>query len=132
MKLVLFDGIGDIGIITDWKPMILDDYLKIQIGREGTLTIGDKQYHTDDGVVFVPQYTLILGDTKKITFTDASGVAYSCGTIARTGTRMIEISNPVEPCIVACCQKICEQDHEISVLKETVDLIKKQYGITII
>lgn len=132
MKIVLFDNIGDIGIVTDWKPLILDEYLKFEIGREGTLKIAEKAYETVGGTAYVPQYALNLGGVGKITFVDRDAKSFSCGTIKRTGSRMISISNPIDPCIVACCQKICEQDHEIKVLKETVDLIKKQYGITII
>lgn len=132
MKIVLFDKIGKIGIVIGWDPLIREDYLKFEIGREGTLKIGDKTYDTVDGVAYVPQYILNLGQSGKICFTDEDNNHFSCGTITRTGSNMIKISNPIEPSIVACCQKIDEQQEEIDKLKNTVDLIKKQYGITII
>lgn len=133
MKVVLFEKIGKIGVIIDWKQMILDNSLVFEIGREGVLSIGEKTYETVNGAAYVPQYILILGDSKAISFKDAeSGDVYACGTITRTGSRMMKITNPIEPCIVACCKKIDEQQEEIDKLKNTVDLIKKQYGITII
>lgn len=132
MKIVLFDKIGKIGIVIGWEPIIREDYLKFEIGRNGKLNIGDKVYDTVDGVAYVPQYILNLGQSKKISFSSEDNNHFSCGTITRTGSRMISISNPIEPCIIACCQKIDEQQEEIDKLKNTVDLIKKQYGITII
>lgn len=132
MRLVLFDNVGKIGIVTDWSPMIRDNYLKFEIGREGTLKIGDKTYDTVDGIAYVPQYILNLGQSRKICFTDKENNHFCCGTITRTGSHMMSISNPIEPSIIAFCQKINEQQEEIDKLKKTVEIIRKQYGITII
>lgn len=131
MKICLFDTIGNVGIVIGWKRLITDNYYLFEIDREGELRIGEKTYQFNDGQARVPQYHLVFGEQRNINFVDKQGKTYSCGTISRTGTRLININNDLESCLIACLEKLNEQEKEIKKLKNNIWKIENEYGVSL-
>ena len=135
MKIILFDELpipDKLGIVTEWKKYIDGDSLNFSIERDGELCIGQRTYKTVDGYAYVPQYHVLLGESHKITFTDEQGVLYNCGTIKRTGSRIIEIQNNLDTCIVSLCAAFDQLHKDYTKLEKNVKLLEEKIGISII
>lgn len=134
MKIVLFDELpfkDKLGIVTEWKRLIDKDDLIFRTDRDGVLSVGQHTYKTVDGCAFVPQYHVLLGESHKISFTDDHGTTYTCGTIKRTGSRLIEITNDLETCLIACVSALDAQNGLIKTIMGEIEQIKKQYGVSV-
>ena len=131
MKICLFDSIGNLGIVIGWNRIITSEYYLFEVDREGVLRIGDKAYPVVNGQAKVPQYHLVFGERRNIYFTDKQGNMFACGSINRTGSRTIDISNEVEDCLIACIEKLDEQNKEIKALKEEISKIKTEYWVSL-
>lgn len=131
MNITILKPLGEIGIITDWKTLIPDNTICVNISgeSEGSLTIGQRTYAVKNGKVSIPEYEIVLGESR-VVLSCASG-NYFCGTINRNG-RFIKVSCPVDKLIVACALRISAQAVEIEELREEIKTIKKQYGISLI
>ena len=132
MKIVLFKNMGNVGVITGWKKLIDKDYLHFTSDQAGELIIGTHAYKITSENVFVPQTRLILGEVYSIKFKSDDGEIYSCGTIRRTGSRLMEINNDPEQLIVSACAALDRQGTEIQSLKDRIHTIEEKYGISII
>ena len=135
MKINLFDGLpgtGKLGIVTDWKRLIDGEDLVFKVDRNGELCVGQRTYRTVDNTVYVPQYTILLGESHVITFTDESGNKFACGVIKRTGSRMIEIKNDLDSCFISLCAAYNDQHDEIKRLSDKLKLFEEKIGISII
>ena len=130
MKICLFNSIGNLGIVTGWKKLMFDDHLIFETDREGELRIGEKSYPVVNGQARVPQYHLVFGERRNIYFADKQGNVFACGSISRTGSRTIDIVSEVEHCLIACIEKLDEQDREIRLLKEEIRKIKNEHGVS--
>ena len=116
--------------MTDWKRLIDQDHLKFEVDRDGELRIGQRSYEVRSGLAYVPQSNILLGDNHKIVFTNKDGQAFKCGVIKRTGSRLMEICNEVEPCLIACCAALDAQEVQIRELKEEIRKLKNEYGVS--
>lgn len=132
MKIVLFEEIGNIGVVVDWNGHIRDDNFVFECDRDGVLYLGDKTFEIKNGRAYVPQYNILMGEPRGIAFTDNSKRRFSCGVISRISSHMIKITNEIEPCLIACCKKISEQEKSISELRAVIDNMQSQSGIKII
>lgn len=130
MKIVLFDSIGAIGIVSDWKAHIDGNSLRFDVDRRGILNIGARSFDVSGGVAYFPTYYLVMGEPQAISFTDENKNTFCCGTISRTGSHMIKITNPVEPCIIALCQAYDELSRKVLYLQEEHKKIKSEYGVS--
>ena len=131
MKIILFNSIGNLGIVTGWKKLMFDDRLIFETDREGELRIGEKSYPVVNGQARVPQYHLVLGERRNIYFADRQGNVFACGSISRTGSRTIDIVNEVEHCLIACIEKLDEQEKEIKQLKKNIGKLENEYGVSL-
>ena len=131
MKICLFDNIGNFGIVIGWKRLITDDYFVFEVDREGELRIGEKTYKINNGQARVPQFHLVFGEQRNINFVDKQGKVYTCGTMSRTGTKLININNEIEICLIACIEKLDEQEKEIKQLRREISKIKNEYGVSL-
>lgn len=132
MKIILFDGIGKVGIVSGWKPHITNDAIRVEADRDGELWVGGKLYNIVNGITYVPTFTVIMGESYPISFVDKDGERFECGTITRTGSHMIKITNPVEACIVELCGAYEKLVDKVAVLEGEIKKIKNEYGITIV
>ena len=130
MKICLFDSIGNLGIVIGWKKVILDSCFVFEVDREGELRIGEKVYPVVNGEVKAPQCNFIYGERRNMYFVDKDGNEFFCGSISRTGSRTVDISNEVESCLLACIDKIEKQEKDIKVLKEEISKLKNEYGVS--
>ena len=128
MKLTLLKNVGNVGVITGYKNLI-PDRVRLDVGESGTLYIGAKSYSVD-GFVEIAEYDVKPGPNK-VTFVDADGQAYACGTINRNG-RFISITNNLDTLVVdiALCYDV--QNEKIKKLEEALSKVTTQYGISII
>ena len=132
MKIVLLDNIGKIGIVTEWKQLIDGDMLVFEVKSEGELRIGKHTYKAKEGKCYMPQYHLLLGQKSKIEFIDHKKRVFDCGYISRTGSRLMQIHNDVETCLVNCCAALDELRGEVERLCAENKTLKTQFGISII
>ena len=130
MRIILFETIGELGIVTEWNRVIHDDYLIFEVDREGELIIGERKYAVCDGRACVPQYHVVLGEPRRITFADKQGKRYFCGVISRTGGHLINIAQETDVCLIACVEQIANLKKEILDLKEENKKIKNEYGVS--
>jgi hypothetical protein len=121
-----------LGIVTEWKRYIEGDNFVFYIGQDGELRIGQRAYKTIDGYAYVPQYHVLLGESHKIAFVNNQSVAYDCGIIKRTGSRMIEIQNNLDTCVVSLCAAFDQLHKDYASLVKKVKQIEEKTGITII
>lgn len=135
MKINLFDGLpgtDKLGIVTDWKRLIDGDNLVFKVDRDGELCVGQRTYKTVDKTAYVPQYTVLLGESHAITFTDEKKNKFACGVIKRTGSRMIEIKNDLDSCFISLCVAYNNQHDEIKRLGDKLKNLEEKIGISII
>lgn len=133
MKIVLFDALSisqKLGIVTEWKRVIDGDFLKFNVDRAGKLCIGQREYNASNDCIYVPQYHVLMGEPQKIYFIDPDGNKYYCGIIKRTGSRLMEICNDVEACIITCCAALDAQQAQLKTITENIQKLKNEYGIT--
>ena len=135
MKIITFESLPiceKIGVVTDWKRYIDSDYLKIETDRGGEIRIGADVYPVNEGEGYVPQSRILLGESYKITFVDDDKKVFNCGSIRRTGSRLMEIRNDLEACVIACHSAISEQSRVIEEMQTEIKRIKKELSISIV
>ena len=132
MKITLLKSLGNVGVITDWKPLISSARFDIAIdgGSGGALTVGGKVYAVKDGCVSFPEYELLLG-ANKVMYADERGNAYDCGVIRRHGG-FIDVVDDIRGIVVKAAIDHERQVQEIARLAAEIKTIKEQYGISII
>lgn len=131
MKIILFDGIDNVGIITEWKPHISNDPLRFDIDRPGKLRVGAKEYDVTDGRIYVQTFNLIMGEAHSVEFIDQKGNVFACGSISRTGSHTIKVSNPIEPSLVALCATVDKLTSKVTSLENEIKKIKNEYGVSL-
>ena len=129
MKIALLKHVGQVGVILDWQKL-LPDGLKIDIGEDGILTIGERSKQTEDGSVIFYEYEFVLGN-KKVEFVAKDGTIYHCGTINRSG-RFIEVKNDLDRLVVELALAYEKQAGEIESLRAEISEKDKQRAIKII
>lgn len=127
---MLFDKLGKIGIVTGCKPYVGEDTLQFEADRDGKLIIGERTYTVSGGRTYVPIIDIIMGEGRVIVFIDDNGDHFECGMLTRTGSRMIKITNPIEPCIVALCSAYSELKEENAAMKAEIKKLKNEYGVS--
>lgn len=127
---MLFDKLGRIGIVTGCKPYVGGDTLQFEADRDGMLIIGERTYTVSGGTAHVPIINIIMGEARVIVFIDENGNHFECGTLTRTGSHVIKISNPIEPCIIALCSAYSELKEENAAIKAEIKKIKSEYGVS--
>jgi hypothetical protein len=132
LKITLLKSLGNVGVITEWKPLISSAKFEMVIdgGSSGALTIGGKVYAVRNGNVSFPEYELLLG-ANKVTYADEHGNAYDCGVIRRHGG-FIEVVDDIRDIVVRVAIDHEKQAREIVELAAKIKTIKEQYGISII
>lgn len=128
MKITLLKSIGNIGVITGFKSLI-PDRVKFDVGESGNLFIGAKSY-TVDGIAEIAEWEIKPGPNK-VTFIDAEGQAYACGTINRN-SRFMSVTNNLDTLVVDIALCYDAQNEKIKQLEETLSKVTTQYGISII
>ena len=132
MKIRILKELGDVGVITDCKPTIssADIYVLLIGASGGTLTVGERNYSVKaSGEVIFPEWELTLGE-KKVTYTDGVRV-YDCGKLIRNG-RFLKVENLTDKLIIDCAVSLAAQREEIKGLRDELDVLKTQYGISIV
>lgn len=130
MKIVLFDKLGKIGIVTGCKPYVGEDTLQFETDRDGKLIIGERTYTVSGGTAYVPIINITMGEARVIVFIDKNGNLFECGTLTRTGSHVIKITNPIEPCIIALCNAYSELKEENAALVAEIKKLKNEYGVS--
>jgi hypothetical protein len=130
LKIVLFDKLGKIGIVTGVKTYVGTDVLAFETDRDGKLIIGERTYTVSGGRAYVPIIDIIMGEGRIIVFIDKNGERFECGTLTKTGSRTIKINNPIEPCVIALCNAYSELKEENAVLVAEIKKIKNEYGVS--
>ena len=138
MKLNLLDAVGNIGVITECKPLVRDK-IEIDVGCEGVLCLSttdsiscmtkQKAYKTNSGKVVINDYDMPQG-TSRIEFSKHDGKKYDFGQIQRNG-RFIQVVNSLDKLTVALALAYNEQGDKLKELEAEIKTIKKQYGISI-
>lgn len=129
MKIALLKHIGDLGVITGWKPL-LPDRVKVEIGEDGVLTVGHKAYRTQDGSVIFHEYEMMPGNNH-VVFNADDGRVYRCGTINRNGRFMTAI-NHVDEINALLAVAYEKQALEIEQLRAEIAEKERQRSIKII
>lgn len=132
MKIAILENIGAFGILlldksTDGKAFVRDK-IDIDVGREGTLIVGERSYSTEDGHISIPEYLIAQGPNKLI-FCDKTG-NYNCGKVHRNG-RFITAESIVEPITVQLALAYERQGEEIKQLRAELSELREKYGINI-
>lgn len=130
MRIVLFDKLGKIGIVTGCKPYVGGDMLQFEADRDGELIIGERTYTVSGGTAYVPIINITMGEARVIVFIDKNGNLFECGTLTRTGSHVIKITNPIEPCIIALCNAYSELKEENTALVTEIKKLKNEYGVS--
>lgn len=131
MRIVTFNNIEGLGVITGWQGRMDQSFLKFESDVDGELLIGARKYAVENLRAFVSQNDIRLGDSLKIIFTDDQGKRYDCGTITRTGSYHIAIYNNIEQCLIACLNVLDQQSAEMEKLRAELKIVKQHYGVTI-
>ena len=131
MKITLLKYMGRIGVITEYRPLIPSKIsVEIDGEREGKINVGCKGYQVKDGIATISEWDVLAGENK-VTFTDSNGQIYDCGKLWRNGS-FIEIRDDIRSVVVKGVLATEAQAKEISRLQEEINIIKKQYGISIV
>ena len=67
MRIVLFDKLGKIGIVTGFKPYVGGDTLQFEADRDGELIIGERTYTVSGGTAHVPIINITMGEARGYT-----------------------------------------------------------------
>ena len=132
MKIIILKQLGDVGVITDCKAFISDPNIEMVIvgASGGTLTIGARSYAVKPtGEVLIPEYEIVLGESK-VTYNDGERL-YDCGKLNRNG-RFFSVINVMDKLVITCALLIADQQKQIDALNNELDVLKKQYGISIV
>ena len=128
MKITLLKAIGNVGIVTELKPVISEAFLTVYISgaNEGTLTIREHTYVVNNGKVEIPQHEILAGKSSIVFQTNNE--QFACGTITRNG-RFLSLDNEADKLIVACALALDAQAKQNKELGEQVKAIDRQFRL---
>jgi hypothetical protein len=134
MKLNLLKNVGDVGVITKWKPVV-DERIEILCPEDGAISVeqkmlGQKIYKVYNGRVSFPEWGLTQGNNI-ITFISTDGRVYRCGEIKRSG-RFISITNNIDEMTVDIAFAYERQAELIEKLQSRLDELENNHGIKIV
>ena len=129
MKLKLLKSLGRTGVFLDWKRF-LADRVNVEIGEEGVLTVGPREYKTVNGCVTVPEYLIMQGNSK-VLFISADGVTYDCGMISRSG-RFINVINNIDSITVSLVLAYEAEGQRLALLEARLEELEKGSTIKIV
>ena len=131
MKIKLLKNVGRYGVVMGQKPFIPGAHLCIEIegSESGELAVNERPFNVVDSKACIPEY-LIMPGPNKLTFTDKDGT-YNCGGLNKSG-RFISVSSVPNDLVLACADALEEQARRADKLEARLEVLEKQYGITII